>query len=226
MVQSTSKMQEPKKHHFLPQFYLKGFQIEPLRSKKIPKINVFRKIKPGGCFVASIEDTACMIDYHTIKDALGKKDRSFFETKLCDIENKQSQLIARVVSQQKIERNDIGELAFLILLMRQRVPSIRDHIELSLQGIVKHTAQLMFEKGEFPVPPKEIKEFIAQGGDIFEMVEIANHMILALMFNGAASDKMLRLVSNMNFSLIERIPRGLPRGKIQCSRERAYHQKT
>ncbi len=38
-------------------------------------------------------------------------------------------------------------------------------------------------------------------------------------------EKVYQNMSSSN-ALIERIPRGLPRGKIQCSRERAYHQKT
>ncbi len=195
-------MSEPLKHHFLPQFYLRGFQIDPLIPKRVPKINVFIKSQDGGSFVASVEDTGCIRDYHTIEDESGKKDRKFFEGKLSDIETLHAELIKKIIKEKKIDQLDINDLAFLILLMRQRVPNVKELIEKQLNGIVRHTGQLMFERGKLPEPPEEIKAFIAQGGDIFEGITIRNHMILDFMFNGAMSEKMLNLVSNMNFSLI------------------------
>lgn len=90
---------EPKKHHYLPQSYLKGFQIE--NTKKNPKIYIYEKDNRKTPYIAAIKDTACIRDYHTIK-VNDKNDRTSIESMFSNIENEIIQNIRRVINENHI----------------------------------------------------------------------------------------------------------------------------
>ncbi len=196
-------MQSPKKHHFLPQFYLKGFQI--LGDGKIPRVYIFEKWQKGKSFISAVEDAACEIDYNTIINSSGQKDRSLVETKLSRIEGKQAELIKRITTNENIEKVDLPELSFLLLLMRCRVPSVKNYIENSLKDVVRSTANILQRQGKFPPPPVEIVKIIGEGGNPFDVIEIKifNEKILRHMFDMAMNQEGLNLLSAMNFSLVK-----------------------
>ena len=196
-------MQSPKKHHFLPQFYLKGFQIPG--DGNIPRIYIFEKAQKGKSFISAVENAACEIDYNTIISSGGQKDRGLVEAKLSIIEGIQADLIKKITANENIEKSDLSELSFLLLLMRCRVPSVKDYIENSLKDVVRSTANILQRQGKFPHPPAEIVKIIGEGGNPFDVIdiEIYNKKILGHMFDMAMNPKALNLLSAMNFSLIK-----------------------
>ncbi len=63
---SAKEKNEPQKRHYLPQSYLENFKIA--NGNKIPQINVIPKNKHHfGSYIATIKDTGCETNYHTIK---------------------------------------------------------------------------------------------------------------------------------------------------------------
>jgi len=66
-------MSEPKKHHYLPQFYLKKFQHNSSSNKE--QIVVYNKNKAADYFISAIDCTGCETDYHTLDYEGVRKDR-------------------------------------------------------------------------------------------------------------------------------------------------------
>jgi len=85
-------MSVPKKHHYLPQFYLNNFQIP---SSKNRQIVVYNKTEKADCFISAIDSTGCETDYHTIDHDKLRKDRSTVEQILSQIETNQSIVIKK-----------------------------------------------------------------------------------------------------------------------------------
>jgi len=97
-------MTTPKKHHFLPQFYLEQFKVVP-QSGKYSKIWQVEKITSPNPQKASIKDVGCKTDYHTM-DLQTKKDRKSIENVFSKLEAKQADIIKEIC-----KTNQISEAA-------------------------------------------------------------------------------------------------------------------
>lgn len=196
-------MADPKKHHFLPQFYLEGFKTSPV-TNKYPHIWGIPKSLAPKPFCAPIKDIGCESGYHDIDTDPLNRDRRSFEGVLQRIESRQAAAIRRVLEQKFISPNDKPTLASFISTIRCRVPSFRKtFIGKFLQETVEAQARFMLRKDMFPPPPPQVKEHIEQEGfDIFR-AEISNWMILHQMINAAAAPEILSMLQGMNYSLVE-----------------------
>ena len=108
-------MSYPRKHHFLPQFYLEFFRVEP-KVTKYSHIFVIEKSKGTRSFPAAIHDTDALRDYNTIDTREGA-DRNFVETVLSRVESVHASLLSRIVASRAVETPDRKELAFMVALM-------------------------------------------------------------------------------------------------------------
>ena len=189
-------MNRPKKHHFLPQFYLNGFQISNLKSK-IPKVYVLEKNNECRCFTSSVKDAGCKRNYHAIENS----DKSSVEQELSRIEGVQAAIIKQIVETGSIEGVDVNSLSFFILLMRSRVPSTKTFVKGSLQKTLRSTLGILLKSGKVPTPPAEIQKILDEGMDPFK-IEVFNERILYYMFSMAQDPRAMGLLSKMNFRLL------------------------
>ena len=192
-------MIEPKKHHFLPQFYLRNFKINP-QMKKHPHVFVIEKsIKPHS-FAAPIHDTGCIRDYNTL-DLEEGRDRSSIEHVLSRVEDIHSGVLSQLLSSRSIDTVDRDELSFLIALMYCRVPKFKGYVQNIMKKSVDTIGQLMLRKGQLPPPPPELaRELQKLGLTRFEdivTVEITNWAALGIMYQCAASRQLRQPLSEM-----------------------------
>lgn len=193
-------MSDPKAHHFLPQFYLRGFEF-PFKGKR-EKILVYPKqANPCNKFIANIEETACQRDYNTL-DVDDNKDRRTIESKLSEVETVHSPLVKKIIENENITEDDKQELAFFINLMQCRVPSCKKMIEDSHKFVVKSTKDILDKKGMLPPMPDILKKYLEKTGEELN-IEIYNWKLLEVMFQMASNQEAINTLSAMNFSLIK-----------------------
>jgi len=190
-------MTTPKKHHYLPQFYLERFKIIPQKGK-YPHIYRIEKSAHPRATSPAIKDTGCKTDYHTIDFNNQDKDRHTVEIALSKIETDQSKLIESICENNKIAKGQISPLANLITTMQFRVPAFKNWIESMLRGNVESAIKILIHQGIIPKPPKEIED---QGGD-FPKVDIYNWIILRFMFQKAFQSENSILLEKMKYQLI------------------------
>lgn len=77
-------MSTPRKHHYLPQFYLEVFKIHPQKGKK-PHIWQIEKEGEQKSYSPAVEDTGCMRDYHSIDHNDQEPDHKSVESMLSQI---------------------------------------------------------------------------------------------------------------------------------------------
>jgi len=196
-------MSEPKKHHFLPQFYLRGFSINSRE-----QIWQIEKTQHPESRKVAIKDAACETHYHTIDADPKNKDRRTIEEYLSGIEGKQAELINTITGHGGIQSYQKRRLAEFIMIMRFRVPAYKTYIEQTLGELVRNSTRLMFRMDKFPPPPPQVEELIKEKDDDIFDVEISNWMILVRMLNIALDPKFVQIIERMNLSLYK-TPEGL-----------------
>ena len=88
-------MSTPRKHHYLPQFYLEGFKIEPQTGKK-PHIWQIEKSADPAHYSPAIEDTGCIRDYHSLDFEDEEPDHKRIEALLSNLEAEQAELVRTI----------------------------------------------------------------------------------------------------------------------------------
>jgi len=194
-------MNTPRKHHYLPQFYLDGFKVEPQKGKN-SHIWQIKKGNPQVNYSPAIEDTGCIRDFHTIDFHDEEPDHASVEKMLSDLESEQSALLREIVRTERIADSQIEALAIFISLMRYRVPSFAEHVEESLRNVVRDSFKIMCQAGKFGDPPPELKKLIESKG-IDEAMEfnISNWKILSQMFSVGLSPESIGPLTDYKFHL-------------------------
>lgn len=148
-------MSTPRKHHYLPQFYLEGFKIEPQTGKN-PHIWQIEKGGKHMYYSPAIQDTGCIRDYHSMDFDDKEPDHKTIETLLSNVEAEHATVVQHLKTTKRLETSQITLLSAFISLMRYRVPAFADHIETSLRSVVLDTFKIMYQAGNFPAPPQEL----------------------------------------------------------------------
>ncbi len=195
-------MTPPKKHHYLPQFYLRGFKIQS-QTSKIPHIWMISKTLHPKSISAPIPDTGCMTDYHTVDSDRKNKDRYSLEKVFQKNEDEQARTITEVLKCKCISPENKAILAFFISIMRCRVPSFKSSIEKFLQNTLRSTSRMMLRSGRCPPPPAAIIELMKEHGDDIFSFEIKNWMLLFQMVSAGVKSKDPGILAGMSYSLIE-----------------------
>jgi len=193
------KKRQPKKHHFLPQFYLGNFKIDSKRTKE-EHVWVASK-KNDRMYLAAIKDAGCESDFHTILSEAEEQDRKTIESELSKIEGQQARLITEICEKNSVEEKNREDLNEFISIMRLRVPSYKDFIDVSLQEVVKSSFSVLHGAGKLPKPPKEIEDMIKDGKIPFE-VDVANREKLRYMFLDDRTNKGSKIFRQMKMQLI------------------------
>lgn len=121
------------RHHFIPQFYLKGF-ADP---QNPPFIWVYRK-DSGDIIKSSVKDAAVHKHYYSFKSQVsGTRDSQTLEKWLGDIEASVSKIYRKIINKQKINNLERSRFSTFLALTLTRVPNYRENM------INKPTAQLM-----------------------------------------------------------------------------------
>lgn len=188
----------PKKHHYLPQFYLERFKIIPQKGK-VPHIYRVEKSALPKVTLPAIKDTGCKTDYHTVDFDNQNKDRQTVEHALSQIEADQARLVDSICKNNKIAENQKKPLASFITTMRCRVLVFKCFIESLLEKVVGSSFEILMRNGKIPKPPKEIEDVIQREG---YKPNIYNWMILWWMFQMAFKDENVSLLEKMKHQLI------------------------
>lgn len=194
-------MSIPRKHHYLPQFYLEGFKVEPQKGKK-PHIWQIEKDGDQAFYSPAIEDTGCIRDYHTLDFTDEEPDHKAVEAQLSKLESEQATLVRAIRASKRIEASQLEPLSAFISLMRYRVPSFADHVEKSLRSVVLDSFKIMYQAGKFGTPPPELQElFDSKGIDEALQVSISNWKILSHMFEVGFAPESIGLLAEYNYHI-------------------------
>lgn len=194
-------MSTPRKHHYLPQFYLEGFKVEPQKGKK-PHIWQIEKDNDQAFYSPVIQDTGCIRDYHTLDFTDEEPDHKAVEAQLSKLESEQAVLVRKIRETKRIEASQIELLSAFISLMRYRVPSFADHIEKFLRSVVIDRFKIMYQGGKSGAPPPEMQELIdSKGIDEALQVSISNWKILSHMFEVGLGPENIGLLAKYNYHI-------------------------
>ncbi|PKO76008.1 MAG: hypothetical protein CVU21_15320 [Betaproteobacteria bacterium HGW-Betaproteobacteria-15] len=181
---------EPRKHHFLPQFYLRGFSIDRRGIFQIEK-------STGRHYGCQIKDIAAIRDYHEL-DGADTDDPFLLEKKLAEVEGQQAAHLQSALSDGIELEQDRLNLLELLAIMRMRVPAVKEHIDRSYGSTVRATALALQRAGRLPKPPKGLEETLrVERLDI----KVLNWKRLDVMFRMGTSEKVLQILASMRATL-------------------------
>ena len=120
-------MNKPKRHHYLPKFYLEGFCNEE------GGLYIFdRKIKEIRC--QKPLNTALQKDYYTFIDKDGEKNLKI-EEMLSQIEGDTKPIIEKLNNKEKINNKEKEILSLFIGFLSTRTPSFQDMVDSSMKQL-------------------------------------------------------------------------------------------
>jgi Protein of unknown function (DUF4238) len=183
-------MSEPRKHHYVPRFYLARFatrkqQIYQIEKRPTPRV-----------YPVSIRDAAAVRDYHRL-DWDGAPDPQGLERALAQVEDYHANALAAVIEAQAISEEYKPVILELLSILRLRVPSVKRHIESTLKAIVHGTAKIMQRGGSLP----QLAALEARFGEDCYEIDIANWKILEHMYKLAGDERLLALLNRMHLGL-------------------------
>lgn len=139
-----------KKHHYVPETYLKGFADER------GYLNIGRKDDPQRLFPVKPDNVAFKKYYYSQYDGGGNRDDRMEEL-FGQVENRWPTLRSKLTSWNRLSPKDCEELWLFIGAQRVRVPAARDMVEAMLAHRSKADALALIENGEIPPPPDALK---------------------------------------------------------------------
>jgi len=183
-------MSRPRKHHFLPQFYLRGFSEDQNSLYQIWKVT-------GETVGCRIKDIAAIRDFHEI-DADDVEDPLALEKELATVEGQMSTFLSELLQDGlSNDRALVGTIGFVSLL-RMRVPAIKRHIEESLGETIRTVAGIMERQGKLPPPPPGLEDALRVAN---LEIAISNWKCMQLMFGMASNPEILNIMCNMQATL-------------------------
>lgn len=141
-------MNTKKKHHFVPQTYLRSFTDD-----NDNKLVVFRKDDPKTSFRRSVNNEAFHKYYYSIPEGDGR-NHNIIEDLFSDIEAAWPEILRRIYN-----KEPLGELTDkfcnFVCLQRIRVPAFRDGVEAFYAENIKGSAKILHNMGKLQPLPKE-----------------------------------------------------------------------
>ena len=178
-----------KKHHFIPQCYLKGFQYG---NSKIPKIVVYDK-KSMDNYIAAINKTACIEGFHTVKHE-GELNKNIIEQILSKYEEAYIRRLKKVINTCYIDSKDKYILSKMMLMLRYRNPKFAKVYKVFFQKKLEAIAELNFQKNNL----KQSGSF----KDKFK-INVYNNCYIKKFIEAFNNKEAIRRIYSMNFSLLE-----------------------
>lgn len=132
-------MNAPKRHHFLPQFFLNGFSRDGY-------VALFDRDK-GAYRVQPIKDTAVIGYFYSAEDAEGNKDGRI-EGLLSDIESQAKPVITKLDNRETLTEDDKQKLAMFVGFLYARTPEFHATVNQVFGHGIKHMMQFMYPNEE------------------------------------------------------------------------------
>lgn len=188
-------MSQPRKQHYLPQFYLRGFSLDGRGIYQIEK-------ETGRYYGSQIKDTAAVKDFHVI-DYEGVEDPHALEKRLADMEGELSKHMGSLLKDGVENQEALMYTLQLLSVMRLRVPAFKEHIEASYPSSIRKIAERLERDGKLPKPPPGLEEKLK-----VENLEISilNWKAMELIFKIAGSDDVLSILYGMRATLYSAPP--------------------
>jgi Protein of unknown function (DUF4238) len=159
-----------RRHHYLPQFYLRNF-ADPNDEK------VWIYTKQGEMLNgASPRDIGVEKDYHTVTRRDGIKDRHTIEDTVGALENIAAPVVQKIIRGTAITFDDHRSFVVFVAQMLLRVPARRDEMGKMLAGVLKKISRTFASDKEFyhasyrrfrqetgdtsTVDPEDVRQFI------------------------------------------------------------------
>lgn len=166
-------MSTPKRHHYLPQFYLKEF------ADPSDKVWLYDR-ETGKLWHTHVKDVCVETHYYSITKPDGSKDPSL-EKIFSGMESKAKNVIDKLNKNEPITEEEKAELAMFIAFQFVRVPGFEHEINDNAEKIMKKMAEVAFcseerakimlskhketnAKEHVEVTPKELVEFVKKDG--------------------------------------------------------------
>jgi hypothetical protein len=171
------KLTGPKRQHYLPEFYLKGFVKDGMLAVYDRKLNTVRVEQP--------KNTGVIGHFYTLKDAEGRQ-RFELEEMLCGFEGKASQVINKLVAKDEISADERNDLANFIALAAFRTPDMVDSIKAFHSEFISDIAKRMFADAESVKdrirskrePPISDEELEKESHELFSFVNSGAYEII------------------------------------------------
>jgi hypothetical protein len=122
------KSNEPKRHHYLSEFYLRGFCIENENS-----LCVYNKSE-NKFYFSNIEDVAVEKKYYTYINSDGNKTVGF-EKALAEIESDTKPVFDKLISKQGISADEKSKISLYIAFISSAVPGSREKLKNKFKDI-------------------------------------------------------------------------------------------
>ena len=120
-------MSEPHIHHFVPQFYQRGFLVD-----KSNRIWVYHKgLSPRRY---GVKKTGMRIDLYAFRDKDGQTDFGTVERQLAKIDDQAAKIIQKLESGKELTDKDRLQLCKFVSVMWRRTPKHKDHVN-KLAGV-------------------------------------------------------------------------------------------
>lgn len=147
----------PKKHHYLPQFYLKLF------SQDRHHLHVYDKKISSKEFMFRYQTTekiAFETNLYTYKTKDGKKET--LEDFFCQIEGLANEVIKKLELRQDINPQERGHLALFIAFLWLRTPTSKNETINAQEELTEKTIRMMYH---FPQQKEMVKKFLEEKGE-------------------------------------------------------------
>jgi hypothetical protein len=140
---------EKKRHHYIPITYLNNF------TDNAGKVLAYRKDEPQTALYLRPDAIAFERYYYSQPLPDGGRDNNKLENFFGTIESTWNPLAARLRSGSgNFTSSEFVDLFTFLILMRVRVPAVRDMVEVTLAEDVKATARLLDQQGKLPPKPR------------------------------------------------------------------------
>jgi len=134
---------EPKMHHYVPQFYLTGFTLS---GEKDDNLWVFDK-SSGNKFKSRPENIAKQKDYYKID--VNESDNNVVENMFAKIEGGSAPVINNIIKNNEIPQGeDFNILMYFLALLALRTPGFRQTVSNFTKDVAKGTAEMTFSSKE------------------------------------------------------------------------------
>ncbi len=128
-------MSSPKRHHYLPQFYLKGFCRNEYLWVYDRKTNQVRRQTPI--------NTAVQTHYYSVENEDGEKNTEI-ESFLSQIEGLTKPIIQKVSNKEEISLEDKEILSSFLGFLMNRVPDFEKSVNKMKEQVVKKVSDMVF----------------------------------------------------------------------------------
>jgi hypothetical protein len=130
-------MGKKKRHHYIPQFYLRGF-IDPANE---PYLWVYEKRSPAIKSV-SARDAGLEKGYHSFTNSKGQRDTESIENIFQRIEDSTARVFEGIKNREPLSEEERHTLATFLSLMLTRVPNYRRNVENTMGDLLKQIAMM------------------------------------------------------------------------------------